>query len=72
MYMAKANGKSGFAIFDPGMHVAIRERHELSAELQRAVELDQLRLVYQPIVDLATGELAGSRRSSAGTIPSAA
>jgi diguanylate cyclase (GGDEF)-like protein len=59
MYMAKANGKSGFAIFDPGMHAAIRERHELGVELQRAVELDQLRLVYQPIVELATGRHAG-------------
>ena len=59
MYMAKANGKSGFAIFDPGMHAAIRERHELGAELQQAVELDQLRLVYQPIVELGTGRLAG-------------
>jgi EAL domain-containing protein (putative c-di-GMP-specific phosphodiesterase class I) len=59
MYMAKANGKAGFAIFDPGMHAAIRERHELGAELQRAVELEQLRLVYQPIVDLATGGLSG-------------
>ena len=61
MYMAKANGKSGFAIFDPGMHVAIRERNELSVELKRAVELDQLRLVYQPIVDLADGRLRGRR-----------
>jgi diguanylate cyclase (GGDEF)-like protein len=59
MYMAKANGKSGFAIFDPGMHAAIRERHELGAQLQRAVELDQLRLEFQPIVDLATGATAG-------------
>ncbi len=59
MYMAKANGKSGFAIFDPTMHVAIRERNALSVELKRAVELDQLRLVYQPIVDLATGHYAG-------------
>ncbi len=59
MYMAKANGKSGFAIFDPGMHEAMRERHELSVDLQRAVDLDQLALLYQPIVDLATGRLAG-------------
>ncbi len=59
MYMAKANGKARFAIFDPGMHAAIRERHELGAQLQRAVELDQLRLVYQPIVELATGRVAG-------------
>jgi diguanylate cyclase (GGDEF)-like protein len=59
MYMAKANGKSGFAIFDPGMHEAMRERHELSVDLQRAVDLDQLALLYQPIMDLTTGELAG-------------
>ncbi|RPH35490.1 MAG: EAL domain-containing protein, partial [Chloroflexi bacterium] len=59
MYMAKANGKARFAIFDPGMHAAIRERHELGAQLQRAVELDQLRLVYQPIVELGSARLAG-------------
>ena len=59
MYMAKANGKSGFAVFDPGMHVALRERNELSVELKRAIELDQFRLVYQPIVDLAKGGFAG-------------
>jgi|GEM_PF-3427206 len=59
MYMAKANGKAGFAVFDPGMHAAIRERHELGVQLQRAVELGQLRMVYQPIVDLASGTLAG-------------
>ena len=60
MYMAKANGKAGFAIFDPGMHAAIRDRHELAAELMRAVELEQLRLVYQPIVELETRRVAGA------------
>jgi diguanylate cyclase (GGDEF)-like protein len=59
MYMAKANGKSGFAVFDPGMHVALRERNELSVELKRAVELEQLRLVFQPIIEMATGRYAG-------------
>jgi diguanylate cyclase (GGDEF)-like protein len=59
MYLAKANGKAGFAIFDPGMHAAIRERHELGAQLQSAVELGQLRVVFQPIVDLATDRVAG-------------
>jgi diguanylate cyclase (GGDEF)-like protein len=59
MYMAKANGKARFAIFDPGMHAAIRERHELGAQLQRAVDLGQLRLVYQPIVALDSGQVAG-------------
>lgn len=59
MYMAKANGKAGFAVFDPGMHAMIRERHELGAQLQRAVELDQMRLMYQPIVALDSGRIAG-------------
>ncbi|HEV8696244.1 MAG TPA: EAL domain-containing protein [Candidatus Limnocylindrales bacterium] len=59
MYMAKANGKAGFAVFDPGMHAAIRERHEMGVQLQRAVELGQLRLTYQPIVDLADSALVG-------------
>ncbi len=59
MYMAKANGKSGFAVFDPGMHTAIRDRHELAMELQEAVDLDQLELRYQPIVELKTGALSG-------------
>jgi diguanylate cyclase (GGDEF)-like protein len=59
MYMAKANGKARYAIFDPEMHAVIRERHELGAQLQRAVELDQLRVEFQPIVTLETGRTAG-------------
>ena len=69
MYMAKANGKSGFAIFDPGMHEAMRERHELSVDLQRAVDLDQLTLLYQPIVDMTRTGSPASRRSCAGRTP---
>jgi diguanylate cyclase (GGDEF)-like protein len=59
MYMAKAGGKAGFAIFDPGMHQAIRERHELAMELKQAVDLDQLVLQYQPIIELSSGRLTG-------------
>ena len=59
MYMAKAGGKAGYAVFDPGMHKAIRDRHELAMELQHAVDLDQLILRYQPIVDLESGRVAG-------------
>ncbi len=59
MYMAKAGGKAGFAVFDPGMHAEIRARHELALELKQAVELDQLQLRYQPIMELGSGRLAG-------------
>jgi diguanylate cyclase (GGDEF)-like protein len=57
MYMAKAKGKARYAVFDPAMHAAVRERHDVAAQLQRAVELDQLRLAYQPIVSLERGEV---------------
>ena len=59
MYMAKAGGKAGFAVFDPAMHQATHDRHELAMELQHAVDLDQLILRYQPIIDLETGRVAG-------------
>jgi diguanylate cyclase (GGDEF)-like protein len=59
MYIAKAGGKAGFAVFDPGMHQAIRERHELALDLQNAADLEQLELRYQPIVHLETGRFAG-------------
>jgi diguanylate cyclase (GGDEF)-like protein len=59
MYLAKAGGKAGYSVFDPGMHRAVRARHEMAMDLQHAVERQQLHLRYQPIVDLATGRLAG-------------
>ena len=59
MYMAKANGKAGYAIFDPGMHTVIRERQKLGTQLLSAVDLGQLRVVYQPIVSFASGQVEG-------------
>jgi EAL domain-containing protein (putative c-di-GMP-specific phosphodiesterase class I) len=41
------------------MHVAVVERLELEADLQRAVERGELLLHYQPIVDLRTAEVLG-------------
>jgi diguanylate cyclase (GGDEF)-like protein len=59
MYTAKANGKRRFAVFEPAMHSAIIARHELSAELARAVVRGELSVHYQPIVDLSDGEVVG-------------
>jgi EAL domain-containing protein (putative c-di-GMP-specific phosphodiesterase class I) len=41
------------------MHASIRARHELGTDLQHAVDLGQLRLVFQPIVALDSGRVAG-------------
>ncbi|HEX2196717.1 MAG TPA: diguanylate cyclase, partial [Actinomycetota bacterium] len=59
MYEAKRGGKASFRLFEVGMRVAARERLQLKADLQRAVENDELVLHYQPIVDLETGEAVG-------------
>ncbi len=52
MYMAKRDSKGSYRVFEPAMHERVVERLELQAELQGALELDQLRLHYQPVVRL--------------------
>jgi EAL domain-containing protein (putative c-di-GMP-specific phosphodiesterase class I) len=47
------------ALFEPGMDHAAGERLALHADLADAVAGDQLRLLYQPVLDLADGRLRG-------------
>jgi diguanylate cyclase (GGDEF)-like protein/PAS domain S-box-containing protein len=54
MYEAKHGGKDRFAVFDTGMDARAWQRLNLEAELRRAIDEGQLRLHYQPLVDLAT------------------
>ena len=55
MYEAKEGGKRRFAVFTPAMRDSIVRRHDLKAELERAIEHRELMVQYQPIVDIATG-----------------
>jgi diguanylate cyclase (GGDEF)-like protein len=59
MYGAKARGRNRRELFDPSMHASVVERLKLETDLRRAVERSELRLFYQPIVELATGRTAG-------------
>ena len=59
MYIAKAQGKGGYQLFEPAMHDSVVRRLELQADLRRALENDEFRLHYQPIMDIATGAVAG-------------
>ncbi len=56
---AKGHATSSHAVYEPGMSVATAERLDLETDLRRAVERDELRLHYQPLVDLATGRIVG-------------
>ena len=60
MYQAKAAGKGRHAEFDHAMHAAAVARLELAADLRFAVERNELRLLYQPVVELATGAVVGA------------
>lgn len=59
LYMAKAQGKGRFLVFDPRMHASTLERLELQADLRRAVRGDEFVLYYQPVVELRTERIVG-------------
>ncbi|MGI8553368.1 MAG: putative bifunctional diguanylate cyclase/phosphodiesterase [Dehalococcoidia bacterium] len=59
LYHAKAGGKGRLAHFEPGMSVAARERLEFFTDLRRAEERLELKVVYLPEVDLASGSIVG-------------
>ena len=59
MHQAKASGRTGFVIFDKVMHEQAMARLKLEADLRQALERQEFRLEYQPIVALKSGHVAG-------------
>jgi diguanylate cyclase (GGDEF)-like protein/PAS domain S-box-containing protein len=57
MYQAKRKAKGTAVVFEPAMHTAAVDRLELSADIRKALDHNELHVVYQPIIDLATGAL---------------
>ncbi|MGH2935595.1 MAG: putative bifunctional diguanylate cyclase/phosphodiesterase [Gaiellaceae bacterium] len=59
MYRAKANPDVGYAFFDPVLDkAAVRRSHRIS-ELRDAISRGELRLVYQPVVELEECKITG-------------
>jgi diguanylate cyclase (GGDEF)-like protein/PAS domain S-box-containing protein len=59
MYRAKANGKSRYEVFDQQMHAHAVALLQLETDLRLAIERREFRLLFQPVVSLATGRIAG-------------
>ena len=59
MYRAKAKGGGRCEIFDSNMHSQAVLRLQTEMDLRRAIDRDELFLVYHPVVSLTTGELHG-------------
>jgi diguanylate cyclase (GGDEF)-like protein/PAS domain S-box-containing protein len=60
MYRAKAAGKSGFVVFDEGMHDEVRKRFQMETDFRLALERAEFILHYHPIVALDGGRLVGA------------
>lgn len=59
MYRAKSAGKARCEVFDHAMHVGAIKRLQLETDLRKALELDQFRVYYQPIVSLQDERIVG-------------
>jgi diguanylate cyclase (GGDEF)-like protein/PAS domain S-box-containing protein len=59
MYRAKDEGRNTFQYYSAEMGMRARARAETEAGLRRALEHEELRLHYQPQLDLATGDITG-------------
>lgn len=59
MYHAKRGGKGKYACFVPLIAEEVSKRLSLEADLRRAIEQKEFRLLYQPVFDLATRKLVG-------------
>lgn len=59
LYAAKADGKRTYRFFESAMDERLASHHVLERELRGAIDRDQLRLHYQPIVDLRTMRTTG-------------
>jgi diguanylate cyclase (GGDEF)-like protein/PAS domain S-box-containing protein len=60
MYQAKRAGCNTYRFFTSEMNEQIRARIELETRLWHALENEEFRLFYQPIIELATGKIVGA------------
>lgn len=77
MYHAKEKGRNGVARYRVEMHARVNEHLVMESQLRRALERDEFRLLYQPLLDLRTGRIIGAealirwQHPELGTVPPA-
>jgi diguanylate cyclase (GGDEF)-like protein/PAS domain S-box-containing protein len=57
LYVAKDAGRNCFRYFTPALQEQAQNRVRLAHDLRKALDEQQFRVYYQPIVDLATGQV---------------
>jgi len=59
MYRAKANGKSRYEVFDQKMHAHAVALLQLETDLRLAIEREEFRILYQPVISARSGRIVG-------------
>ena len=57
MYQAKRAGKARYEIFDSAMHIRSMNQLQTENDLRRAIEREEFFVVYQPILNLRSGDI---------------
>ncbi len=57
MFHGKSLGKNTYQFFTPQMNIAVKRRAVMESSLRAAVKEESFSLVYQPQIDLNTGEI---------------
>ena len=60
LYRGKSEGRNVYRFFEPDMDAMVRERRTLEADLEVALSKREFELDFQPILDIASGEVVGA------------
>jgi len=60
MYYAKNHGRNSYKLYSPDLNVQSSEYMALANSLHRAIDRNELRVFYQPLVDLQSGQIVGA------------
>lgn len=75
LYRGKSEGRNIHRFFEPGMDAMVRARRMLETDLEAAVPRREFELDFQPILNIASGEIVGAealmrwRSPSRGLVP---
>ena len=59
LYRAKGDGRGTFRFFEPAMDLQMQTRRIMERDLRKALPAGEFELYYQPVVNLASGEISG-------------
>lgn len=59
LYRSKENGRGRLTIFEPEMLQILQDRRAMELDLQHALRRGEFELLYQPLIDIETGQPVG-------------